>query len=57
MGLWDLIKTAIIVEGIDHMLKDKKHWDEPKSFDNGDWRREIDKENDRYRGYFHDDDL
>lgn len=54
MGFWDLIKTAIIIEGVDHILHgDKKN---NSGYDPGAWRREIDKENDSYRGVFHDDD-
>ena len=54
MGFWDLIKTAIIIEGVDHILHgDKKN---NSGYDPGAWRREIDKENDSYREVFHDGD-
>lgn len=55
MGFWDFVKTAIIVEGIDHMLNSGKK-DTHSGYDPGAWRRDIDKENDSYRDYFHDDD-
>lgn len=54
MGFWDFIKTAIIVEGVDHMLNNKKKSN--GGYDPGAWRRDIDKENDSYRDYYSDED-
>lgn len=56
MGFWDLVKAAIIVEGVDHMLHSKDKKNSHSGYDPGAWRRDIDKENDSYHGIFHDDD-
>lgn len=54
MGFWDLVKTGLALYGMNELMKGK---DNKKSgYDPGAWRRDIDRENDSYRHYFHDDD-
>ena len=45
MKYWDIVKTAIIVEGVNHMLKSGKK-NTRSGYDPSAWRREINKEND-----------
>jgi len=48
------VKTGLALYGMNELMKGK---DSKKSYyDSGAWRREIDRENDIYRHYFHDDD-
>ena len=54
MGFWDLVKTGLALYGMNELMKGK---DNKKSgYDPGAWRRDLDRENDSYRHYFHDDD-
>lgn len=55
MGLFDLLKDAIIVAGIDHMLHNKGK-NTHNGYDPGAWRRDLDRENDSYRHFFSDED-
>lgn len=55
MGFWDFVKTAIIIEGVDHLLNGDKDTSS-SGYDPGAWRREIDKENDSYRHLYNDED-
>ena len=56
MRFWDFVKTAIIVEGIDHMQNnDKKNTH--NGYDPGAWRRDLDRENDSYRHFYSDEDI
>lgn len=55
MGFWDIVKTAVIVEGVNHMLKSGKK-NTRSGYDPGAWRKDIDKENDSYRHFYSDED-
>lgn len=55
MRFWDIVKTAVIVEGINHMMKSGKK-NTRSGYDPGAWRRNIDKDNDSYRDLFCDED-
>jgi hypothetical protein len=55
MRFWDIAKTAVIVEGINHMMKSGKK-NTRSGYDPGAWRRNIDKDNDSYRDLFCDED-
>ena len=55
MGLWNIVKTAVIIEGVNHMLKGGKK-NTRSGYDPGAWRRNIDRDNDRYRDLFCDED-
>ena len=56
MGFWDFVKTAIIVEGVSHMLKSGKKKTR-NGYDPGAWRRDIDKENDSYNNFFNENEF
>ena len=55
MKFWDIVKTAVIVEGINNMMKSGKK-NTRSGYDPGAWRRDIDKENDSYRHFYSDED-
>ena len=55
MRFWDIVKTAVIVEGVNHMMKSGKK-NTRSVYDPGAWRRDIDKENDSYRHFYSDED-
>ena len=55
MGFWDIVKAAVIVEGINHMMKSGKK-NTRSGYDPGAWRRNIDKDNDSYRDLFCDEE-
>lgn len=55
MGFWDFIKTAIIVEGVDHILHSKDNKKPHNGYDPGAWRRDLDRENDSYRHLYSDE--
>ena len=55
MGFWDIVKTAVIVEGVNHMLKSGKK-NTRNGYDPGAWRKNIDRDNDSYRDLFCDED-
>lgn len=56
MGFWDIVKAAVIVEGVNHMIKSGKK-NTRSGYDPGAWRRDIDKENDSYRHFYSDEDI
>ena len=56
MGIIDFLKAAAIVGAVDHLQKSKKHRDEIRRLTDGSWRKEVDRENDMYHDYYHDDD-
>ena len=55
MRFWDIVKTAVIVEGVNHMMKSGKK-NTRSGYDSGAWRRNIDRDNDSYRDLFCDED-
>ena len=55
MGLWNIVKTAVIIEGVNHMLKSGKN-NTLSGYDTGTWRRNINKDNDSSRDLFCDED-
>ena len=55
MRFCDIVKTAVIVEGVTHMMKGGKKYTR-SGYDPGAWRREIDKENDSYDHFYSDED-
>ena len=55
MKFWDIVKTAVIVEGINNMMKSGKK-NTRSGYDPSAWRRDIDKENDSYRHFYSDED-
>lgn len=55
MGILDFVRKAIIVEGVDHLLRGGKK-NSRSGYDPGAWRRDLDKENDSYRHFYNDED-